>query len=53
VAERREWLRTLTAMASHFAIDAGVDHLPSATINALLAGVDDGRQEVVRSPVEL
>ena len=44
VGERREWLRALTAMASHFAVDARVDHLASSTIDAVLAGMDDGRQ---------
>jgi hypothetical protein len=44
VSERREWLRALTAMASHLAVDADVDHLSSATVDALLAGIDDGRE---------
>lgn len=45
VGERREWLRALTAMASHFAIDARVDHLSRAKIDAFLTGIDEGRQQ--------
>lgn len=45
VAERREWLRAVTAMASHFAVDANVRHLSTATVDTMLAGIDDGRQQ--------
>jgi hypothetical protein len=45
VTERREWLRALTALASHFAADAEVDHLRPSMIEAFLAGLDDGRQQ--------
>jgi hypothetical protein len=44
IAERREWLRALVNLASHFAADADVDHLAGGTVDAFLAGVDAGRE---------
>jgi hypothetical protein len=44
VAERREWLRALTALGSWFSEEADAAHLSTATADALLAGIDEGRE---------